>query len=746
MIIQTVQVENLFKYRELSLVDLADRRRILLSGPNESGKTAIVELLCLGLFGRTTVLEPTQLAKAVKWGAGHGQVAVTFLGSDGLGYTVFRLIDQTGQSQASLCRAGETEPLATGVAAVDQAVVTLAGFDFRHYRETLLLAQNTRDDAASATTLRTLVGVADLEELAKVLQQELAVIQGHIERVDGSIQTVQAQRTTLNVQEPHLGALAREQQEAQVRVTAIAQERERWHVLATGMQQCAGTIEIAAGQLLQCGMACTLEIWQERVNALEEALRAMDTLCQAHQLEMVPGGGWRIGLDDLNRALSQAKTILEQVAEHRHRLLVWLGEVPGPAEAETLQKEEVQRQEAVERYAKQRTRSGKWVLMILALAFLFGGSAGLLRYGEDSFLAQALLAWLKEGYPQWGALHVTGLFLMATSWLLLASNLAARYFRLGREIKGHNRARDGLRARAASAQEMIQGMDQAAQEPLPRQVVALERLTTDEWHDALLQWANTEGLILLEEEAQQTFMAQLRGYGEAFRQEVADYDADLTAQRQASQQEEKGLAETIVQLEKEMAQEQGRRLRDQELRTEEAEWEAEKARHLHQVAVRRVAHELLQGTCQTLSARFNQALCHFMAQVVPLFTQGRYQQVRIDERLQVTAFSRDKQDFVDFDEISTGVRYQLWLAVRLALAQALAARVGCAPQFMVLDEPFVFFDGQRTQESLAALLRVGGPITQIWITAQTYAEGVYGAEDLPIACTCHEETLVVQGG
>jgi exonuclease SbcC len=72
MIILRLEAERLHRYRVLRLADLPERGIIGLSGDNESGKSAIGEIICFALFGRTFALAGERIGKLVHWGPGRG--------------------------------------------------------------------------------------------------------------------------------------------------------------------------------------------------------------------------------------------------------------------------------------------------------------------------------------------------------------------------------------------------------------------------------------------------------------------------------------------------------------------------------------------------------------------------------------------------------------------------------------------------------------------------------------------------
>ncbi len=154
--------------------------------------------------------------------------------------------------------------------------------------------------------------------------------------------------------------------------------------------------------------------------------------------------------------------------------------------------------------------------------------------------------------------------------------------------------------------------------------------------------------------------------------------------------------------------------------------------HNHRIKLREVADELLLGASRQLSYRFNHNLRGLVSKTLPLFTEQRYEHLQIEEDLSVRAFSNDKRDFMDLDEISSGTQRQIMLALRLALSQELVFRMVKGSQFIFLDEPFAFFDDMRTRSSLDVLPSLSNEIRQIWVVAQAFPDEV--VFDLHIHC------------
>lgn len=180
----------------------------------------------------------------------------------------------------------------------------------------------------------------------------------------------------------------------------------------------------------------------------------------------------------------------------------------------------------------------------------------------------------------------------------------------------------------------------------------------------------------------------------------------------------------IGELEAEIVQQHEIRDEYNRLRGEKSALERQVEEHRHLIRLRELADGLLLGAARHRSHRFNYNLRGLVGQTLPLFTEGRYEHLQIDENLSVQAFSSDKRGFMDLAEISSGTQRQIMLALRLALAQELINRAVKSRQFLFLDEPFAFFDDERARSSLAVLPRLSDDITQIWVIAQKFPEDV----------------------
>ena len=96
------------------------------------------------------------------------------------------------------------------------------------------------------------------------------------------------------------------------------------------------------------------------------------------------------------------------------------------------------------------------------------------------------------------------------------------------------------------------------------------------------------------------------------------------------------------------------------------------------------------GTPSRFSSRVSELLC--------ALTEGRYDSVSLDERMQLRISTRDH--LLQISQVSYGTMEQVYFALRLAAGELLAGGTGIPA---VLDEPFVMYDDERLEQALRYL-------------------------------------------
>ncbi len=417
---------------------------------------------------------------------------------------------------------------------------------------------------------------------------------------------------------------------------------------------------------------------------------------------------------DLDRLVEQR----DQTESHRRQVEALAGEVDA----------------GVERFARDRDatfaaessrgRTSALRLLVLLLALAAGAVWALLTYGAELPLAQKareliaanLPGWREEylAWTGWAAAGLGVLFLLL--WIRLAG-LRGRIERLRESARGLLPVLEG--ARVIELEAMAGEEDEAGAEPGIDEPGAPPRPSESEFgalRDALLHDEATERAVrdyCAREAAWLGYVAErLADQAEAIEGDIEDEETRL--------KEAADLSEVLDGL---------ARKRDE---VEE------------RIADRRRGLELLAGAIAHLSNNFNRDVKDLVGRMLPLFTDGRYEHLQIDEGLKVRVFSSEKRDFMDLEEVSSGTQRQVMLALRLALSQKLLSRTVKGRQFVFLDEPFAFFDQERTRRALQALANLDEDISQVWIVAQDFPEKCKVPFDTRIECERTSNTLTVK--
>ena len=715
MIIKQIQAENILRYTKVALTNLPTVGVIGISGPNESGKTSTVEIICLALFGRTSTVEGRELTKVVKWGQFSGSVTLEFVARDKNCYTVTRQFDRDGTQAAQLMQSGSTTPIARGGEAVNEAVVQLGGFTYQRFVDSFYLVQrNMVAPEVLKETVKVLSGVQTLDNIHAECESDIRTSQDAIIPLEPKISAVQKQLAELNIQEDTLSQLqAQRQSELDGATQAeadIAQRRSASASLQTAATHVAEQVE----QLSAAGSDTSLVQWQDNAQQLDEALASLAEACRNVQDDVSAQAGLNTWVSGLKNQVAAFAPVQEKVAARRDRQVWLIGEGERPS-AETSERKPLPEQQSALSDQLAAATSRRSLMIGLGLASLVAVLAAWV-------MAQASIA--------------IGLGVLAFIFFVLVTFRAADVLGCRQELEqvGHE---------IETVRNEIQMLDTVKEPSLSDHVAMLQGIDDEDLSASVASFAAGDGAELLDADKLSSKVRVLRKTLGESEKGVQRVQERLEAEIDHGTIQIDSHNKQAQQLDQKIANEQARRDIADQLKEQISGFEKERSEHLQQISVRRAAQRLLEGTHPRLYGRFNIELQQVVRNIVPLLTEDRYENLRVGEDLEIQALSKEKGDFVSLSEVSGGTYFQLMLAIRLALSQAIITSSVGGDEFIILDEPFAFLDTKRTRKTLEVLPHMSNEIEQTWILAQSFDDE--SQLDLHLRCSRDNEELIASG-
>ena len=746
MIITSVHAKNVLRYAELKLPNLPRRGVIGISGANESGKTTIAEILCLGLFGRTFSHPEDEFQKNIKWGEFGASVTVGFFAKDKQGYLITRSFDADGNHLAQLRREGEAEPFVRGAAPVNENVAQLCGFTYQRFIDSFYLAQrNIASPSLLLQTAKALAGVETFERVATECASDIQTFQEELGPLHSGLAEARRQRTELNIQAEALPNLKAEQN---AQTTAIAERKKE----NTVRHSTLGRLRVATAEVAeqvkkteQANLDTSLEQWLHYADNIDTAAKAVGATSEGAESGSGPRltGALQSWSDDLRKRLQAFTPVRDAAVAYRQRLtwLVGQGDRPAAVDAEAISLPE---QNAViisqgEGLRSKRTGSVVGFCATLLLMVMAWAALWFINHAPDHAIGQ----WLSNDVQRQVARDAELLLIAVVSSGLSLWCLIRVLVFTDRIITDQQRA-ERLHAEQAESEAQLQALDGLPQQSLSAEVAALDGCDDAQLKAALTLFVHGPGAALLNVEALAAFLAPLEAASLTCQEDVAAIIGRITEEIQTVETSLVAIRQDLDRLEQAIAEEE-RRLNkamqlDQEITTLEKDIESK----TRSIEVRRIAQNLLAGSHRRLLSRFNLEMRHVVSKIMPQLTEGRYETMQIDNDLNVRVWSSEKGHFVGLNEISGGTYNQVMLAIRLALSQALISSSLCGVECLILDEPFAFFDAQRTRKTLEILPQVSPEIEQMWIIAQQFDDTSSLA--LHLSCSRDSEVLIAPVG
>jgi exonuclease SbcC len=469
-------------------------------------------------------------------------------------------------------------------------------------------------------------------------------------------------------------------------------------------------------QLGAAGPDNSLVQWQDKAQQLDAAQASLAEACKNVQDDANPHAGLNAWVGGLKNQVAAFAPVQEKAAARRARQAWLIGEGDGLSNGAGERKPLPEQQSALrDQLAAALSRRSLMIGLCLAS------------------LVAVIAAWAMDQ-----AAIAIGLGILAFIFFVVITFRAADVLSCRQELEQLSHEIDIIRGE-------VQTLDTAGELPLSEHVAALRGIGIDDedLSISVARFAEGDGAELLDADKLSSKVTALRNALEESEKGVQGVQERLDAEIGQCTAQIDAYRKQVQQIEQKITNEQSRRDAADQLKQQITGFEKERSEHSQQISVRRAAQQLLEGTHPRLYGRFNLELQKVVGNIMPLLTEDRYENLRVSEDLEIQALSKEKGDFVSLSEVSGGTYFQLMLAVRLALSQALVTSTVGGKEFIILDEPFAFFDAKRTQKTLEVLPRMSNEIEQTWILAQSFEDE--SQLDLHFRCSRDSEELIAAG-
>lgn len=129
--------------------------------------------------------------------------------------------------------------------------------------------------------------------------------------------------------------------------------------------------------------------------------------------------------------------------------------------------------------------------------------------------------------------------------------------------------------------------------------------------------------------------------------------------------------------------------------------------------------EIIQNLSEEIHSDFGPALNQEVSRIMWELTGGKYERVVVDNQLNLKVDTGTS--FADAEQLSTGTREQLYLALRLSMVKLLFPEENMP---IILDDSFVFYDDRRLTRTLAWLAQQNFPQIILFTCQHREMEGL----------------------
>jgi len=617
-----------------------------IRGPNESGKTSVMEAIFFSLFGRTMETE-SRLEDYLAYGRTKALLRLGFE-SEGQMYEVIRTIEKDARGTKSTARLfrikeGRRELIASGKKAVDDEISNmLGGMGPEEARSTIFVMQKD---------------LARIKEKTRKDRRELIDRIMMRESFDKAIEELNEERRRLEGTVKTPGELRRAREELERLKTRLEEYKQRENELRTVLSQ----IEILGGSEEEENSIAYAERRVRELSFKVSALRRFqEYLGKKTQLKVKLNSGIKRlnmiknGINEKNNRLSEIRGEIElrKKFEDAHLRLQDIKELADSKE-----------KEAQESERKARPFEILGIITILAgtsLAIFWG-----IKYVAVLSIGLVIALYGVQLHARAGQLRKERAELLEEAREL--GTAADKYKELSKFLDEENR--------------IVAELDQLKQ----------ERDSLEEELDNIKSSLNS----LIKPELPPDIPEFTPEILNRIEREYNEWTQKLGNRKGQLKQLENRVEDLREYLERNVGIEA--KIEDQRRKVEELE------RKLNTV---KYAIKLLEESAEASRKAVIPAVSEGMSSILPVITINRYLAVAVNESYEVFVYDSSAGEYKELRSFSGGTQDQILLAMRLAFTLSLVPSVrGAHPEFLFLDEVLASSDSERRDKIMELMAK-----------------------------------------
>ena len=718
MIIHRLAVEGFKIIGEPLDIQFPEEGRVAIVGPNETGKSTILEAVDYALYGLRGGPAEAR-TDVITWGRKEARLTLEFSCSEQR-YTLQRTITEATHRARLTPWSGDEEDEAnaiTSIRAIQERVEEITGMDRGAFEKLVYVRQKDldalRDLYRSGRTqfLNRVMGIEVFDTSARRVKDDISRLEAELESKRSEFNALRASREQYKVKLIEVQKLKSEIPKLSAETERLAGEAEEANRTLTALEWYR---DYEATQSLLRSLKAQLEDARKRHSEYEQLLKQGED----YQAAIERYGPEVTRLEEASEALRSQETRLEETRVELARITDELNQA---AEKTGVKNVGAFKQESI---LKARGRQFLYTLLSLGTAV--------------SLIVAGLLVNLILGGVGLATLGLVAYFLRSYARLDRLLTRSSEIVSLLKRREEQEAKVNGLQEVLATTAEQTDCPSSKDAEKGLRDV--LERMRSETGQGSVQA---LKALVdVTKERVEQLRSSFIEGGIEKLEEEIQAKEDELEGkltQRPIGVESVKYAPDTYATV-KGKATSLNQRCTELKTELEKKKALAEQiTRDLAQLKVQHDRFEALEGEIRGLENRMNtlrEVMAHFeetsrelraivlpharflINQILPLMTEERYSDFQISEDLRFTVLSSETGEYKERELFSGGTQDQFLIALRLAFTQSiLDSRLTADKYCLLLDECIASSDETRRQGIFEVLEAARSIFTQILIVA-----------------------------